>query len=709
MSSPSVSSSVVQALASSSKGRLQYDREWNFSKANTLKTFHECAAEPKLSSPLFRTVSSKWKDRSYRRPQSRESSLSGDENDDSDYDAVSSSCDSDDEQSNGFPGPYHALDQSLEAGKTEVSIRHHEQEGEKKIQEKVDKRRQQFREKSQTFEAAAMRECASRTTAYRQAEQALCLDLAEEMRRISLECEEKRVEAERSRQQKRTERIDFLKQGEAKRHEIAQEERRREEEAQRRREAIIRIKSNHHNILHLAAEAKHLLTQCEHKSHLDESAEQLVKDIERKAEKTKQLVTEAEATEFLVPLVQNTETAETESKTAIDTLKQLIGKAALKAKKAAEEEKAKKEEEVRKKKEAEEKLKQQKQASRELDAKLPAHLKDCISPSAHALYFRLQKKQQEIAKRCESITAQGDAQSKKKKFDLQKAVSVPVNAISSQSAAHLRDKVSRLSDLLNGKTVEVSGAKINVGVHKDGSLFCLDYLAKKLVLQGSQQVSSNHESAFPFAAVTVGLWEQFPELGELLLAHFHSTCPYTVPVYIPKTQGQSSNEHYKALGYRVNEEDGTVESDDKYEKRMSGIIRLYAAIIQSTPPRGVGKAHPHGIEHGWTWLSRLVNLSPRSNITATMLYDFLEVAGHDLMKTYKKQFQKLLVLICKEFYPKIEAVTSESKRGPVTRLKLFLETCIKSGKIPEPKGRLSPSFWTRQATPPPSFDDYPGY
>ena len=135
----------------------------------------------------------------------------------------------------------------------------------------------------------------------------------------------------------------------------------REEEAQRRREAIIRIKSIHHNILHLAAEAKHLLTQCEHKSHLDESAEQLVKDIERKAEKTKQLVTEAEATEFLVPLVQNTETAETESKTAIDTLKQLIGKAALKAKKAAEEEKAKKEEEVRKKKEAEEKLKQQKQ------------------------------------------------------------------------------------------------------------------------------------------------------------------------------------------------------------------------------------------------------------------------------------------------------------------------------------------------------------
>lgn len=35
MSSPLASSSVVQALASSSKGRLQYDREWHFSKANT--------------------------------------------------------------------------------------------------------------------------------------------------------------------------------------------------------------------------------------------------------------------------------------------------------------------------------------------------------------------------------------------------------------------------------------------------------------------------------------------------------------------------------------------------------------------------------------------------------------------------------------------------------------------------------------------------
>lgn len=77
---------------------------------------------------------------------------------------------------------------------------------------------------------------------------------------------------------------------------------------------------------------------------------------------------------------------------------------------------------------------------------------------------------------------------------------------------------------------------------------------------------------------------------------------------------------------------------------MSGIIRLYAAVLL-TPPLEQGKVltylssmymhiqviyalcqpHPHGLENGWTWLSRIINTDPQPGITATALYDFLEV------------------------------------------------------------------------------------
>ena len=57
---------------------------------------------------------------------------------------------------------------------------------------------------------------------------------------------------------------------------------------------------------------------------------------------------------------------------------------------------------------------------------------------------------------------------------------------------------------------------------------------------------------------------------------------------------------------------------------MSGLIRLYAALFVATPPRPQ-QPHPHDIGHAWLWLSRLLNLEPRPDITATILYDFLQV------------------------------------------------------------------------------------
>lgn len=216
-------------------------------------------------------------------------------------------------------------------------------------------------------------------------------------------------------------------------------------------------------------------------------------------------------------------------------------------------------------------------------------------------------------------------------------------------------------------------------------------IARKLVAQGSQQVSSSVSSAFPIAAVAIGVWSSFPDVGDLILMRFYEECPFLVPFYIPRAAGMTDAEYFTTLGHLCS--DGQVEQKDKYLKSMTGIVRLYAAIISSLTPPGQSQPHPHGPEKGWTWLARMLNLEPRPDYTVTALYEFLSIAGHALMKQYKKQFGKLLNTLVLDYVPKIEKVTAKEQSGPVSRLKIFLEKCIKDQKIPLPEGYLTPQWW----------------
>lgn len=187
------------------------------------------------------------------------------------------------------------------------------------------------------------------------------------------------------------------------------------------------------------------------------------------------------------------------------------------------------------------------------------------------------------------------------------------------------------------------------------------------------------------------MWSSFPDVGDLILAQFYDQCPFLVPFYIPRAAELSDAEYFASLGYLCSE--GDIEEQDKFLKRMTGIVRLYAAVISSIPPSGQTKQHPYGLGHGWTWLSRMLNLEPRPDYTATALYEFLAVTGHALMRQYKKQFGKLLNTLVLDYVPKIEKVTEKAQSGPVVRLKVFLETCIEDQKIPLPDGYLTPHWW----------------
>lgn len=124
---------------------------------------------------------------------------------------------------------------------------------------------------------------------------------------------------------------------------------------------------------------------------------------------------------------------------------------------------------------------------------------------------------------------------------------------------------------------------------------------------------------------------------------------------------------------------------------MSGIMRLYASIMVSHPPRG---HNPYSTEHAWAWLAMVMNIEPLPDITTTMIFDLLEVTGHALYRDYKKQFFKLLHILIKEFLPKLKRVASPSGAGPMTRLEDFLQNSVKNnGNIPPPEGLLSAHFW----------------
>ncbi|XP_075982961.1 gle1 RNA export mediator [Anticarsia gemmatalis] len=273
-----------------------------------------------------------------------------------------------------------------------------------------------------------------------------------------------------------------------------------------------------------------------------------------------------------------------------------------------------------------------------------------------------------------------DVNLKKFRFDCQKAVNTPVNALSSVSSLHMKDKYDKLSKLLKGETVQVLDIHVKATQHPQGLYYCTALLAKKIVRQGDLLVSSNTEAAYPLAAVTVALWAQFPHFGKLVEAYFHRMCPYLVPMYLPQKEGQTDKEFYLSRGYTYNDE-GVVEKQDKFLKRMTGIFRLRCAIWTAKMPKFMNTPHPQGLRNGWQWLASFINLQPEPDISATLIHDFYIMCGSEFNKFYGKQFRKILELTSSQYLKILEDI---DEGGPKTRLEVYLQTVLKSNDVPSP-------------------------
>ena len=277
---------------------------------------------------------------------------------------------------------------------------------------------------------------------------------------------------------------------------------------------------------------------------------------------------------------------------------------------------------------------------------------------------------------------------KKVKSELTLAISTSLNAISAQTTEHLNDKLAKLTHLLAGRLVAFKDAQICAANHPAGIKFCMGMLAKKIVRQGEDVMSSKAEAAFSFASVALALWDTFPDFGKLLLAYFYEFCPQLAPYAPSRIEGQTDKEFYTSLGYKYDKD--TIEKQDKYLKRMTGLSRLFAAIAASHKPTGSNPDHPMGPKTVWRFITGLMNIKPLPDVTATVLLVLLETTGNMMITQFKGQFYKLLVFIKQSFLPELEAVKTDG--GPTARLDTFLQKVLAQKKIDAPKGILAPGF-----------------
>ncbi|XP_073397213.1 mRNA export factor GLE1 [Dendrobates tinctorius] len=306
-------------------------------------------------------------------------------------------------------------------------------------------------------------------------------------------------------------------------------------------------------------------------------------------------------------------------------------------------------------------------------------------------YQELKKVLEQHQKLCEDFAMSEDPQAKSLRSDLQRVISTIVSQISSVSGSIAKDSFDKINNILMGKPPVFARRTILLSQHPRSLDFVALKLAEKLVDQGEEEVASNHNTAFLIASVALGLSERYPKVGELFLANLHKKCPYTVPFYPACKEGAPLEECGSEMGYQVR--DSKVEPQERFLKRMSGMIRLYAAIIQVRWPFGTNQGnHLFGLNQGWHWLAQMVNMAPLPNITATALYVFLEACGNALMKQYQGHFWTLLFLIKDQYVPRIEKIT-DTEKASLSRLKAFLEEVIRQRDIPLPKGYLHSSFW----------------
>lgn len=286
-----------------------------------------------------------------------------------------------------------------------------------------------------------------------------------------------------------------------------------------------------------------------------------------------------------------------------------------------------------------------------------------------------------------NVPFKNDSTTKLLRQGIVKIINTLVNTISS---TNLTDKYNKLNALLSGKLVCVANTQVIIGNNEEALAFCMETLVTKIIYYAEEVISVKAESAYEIAAVMVKLWAVHQQFGKILYAEIKKKCPLLVPFCHPVAKCLTVQLlDKKSFGYKY-DLSGNVESHNKYIMRMTGIVRLYAALIVTSPKY---EQPVIGLSHAWIFVAATLNLNPVADITATMLVEFLNIVGFAMHLAYGKQFFKLLQYIDTYYLKKIVLVTPSGHGGPITRLNSFISKHLCTELFEEPKGMLSSDFW----------------
>ncbi len=125
---------------------------------------------------------------------------------------------------------------------------------------------------------------------------------------------------------------------------------------------------------------------------------------------------------------------------------------------------------------------------------------------------------------------------------------------------------------------------------------------------------------------------------------------------------------------------GKHEEEIHYLKRMSGVLYLYFTLLVENK----STESSLNLKKCWQWISDVLNLTPRPNITAEILTVFFKCCGYKLQATYGKQFVKLINVCANEFFELIRLLPSEKQSGAsIGRLQSMIDQFKRSNRFPE--------------------------
>ncbi len=160
------------------------------------------------------------------------------------------------------------------------------------------------------------------------------------------------------------------------------------------------------------------------------------------------------------------------------------------------------------------------------------------------------------------------------------------------------------------------------------------------------------------------------------MAQFHEKCPYTLPFYRKKEKSQSVEDYFRQIGYKV-DETGKVEEDEYYFKRMNGILMLYFTLLLYPDYQSMG------VDTAWKWLSDVLNMKPRNDITTIMLTVFFKCCGYKFQKLYTNQFSKIVDYCNSIYLPLVYSLGESQNKANTGRLELLLNDYRRHGYFAE--------------------------